>query len=501
MCGIAGIWGADDLDTVSGMIDRMAHRGPDGEGYFRAADAHTVLGHKRLAVIDPERGDQPIHGDRVTSAIVGNTEIYNHADLREDLELHHRFGSRSDTEAALHLYEDLGASMAPRLDGMFALAIADEEELFLARDPLGIKPLYVGRKDKALVFASELKALAGIARQVRSLPPGTCFHSQHGFRTYYTVPDGQPRDLPLESSVKLVRRAVATAVQKRLMSDVPMGVFLSGGLDSSIVAALMREHVDELHTFSAGLEGSPDLRAARRMAEHLDATHHEAVFTVDEVEEHLAEIVFHLESFDQYLVRSAIPCFFCSRLAARHVKVVLTGEGADELFAGYRYLQRMRDDRRLHDELRRLVAGLHSLNLQRVDRLTMAHSLEARVPFLDVGVVQLAQVLPARFKLYDGDDGERVEKWILRRAFEDILPAEIAWRGKQQFDEGSGTTDVIADVCGRLAGDEPAKEYRAAHPQDRLRSAEECLYHRLLRQSFEAPEEVLANVARWTPED
>jgi asparagine synthase (glutamine-hydrolysing) len=237
------------------------------------------------------------------------------------------------------------------------------------------------------------------------------------------------------------------------------------------------------------------------MAEHLDATHHEAVFTVDEIEEHLAEIVFHLESFDQYLVRSAIPCFFCARLAARYVKVVLTGEGADELFAGYRYLRRMREDDRLHDELRRLVTGLHALNLQRVDRLTMAHSLEARVPFLDVGVVQLAQVLPARFKLHDGGGGERVEKWILRRAFEDILPAEIVWRGKQQFDEGSGTADVIADVCGRLAGDERAEEYRAAHPQDRLRSAEECLYHRLLRQSFEAPEEVLANVARWTPED
>jgi asparagine synthase (glutamine-hydrolysing) len=499
MCGIAGIWGDDDVAAVRAMIDRLSHRGPDGEGLFAAADGATVLGHARLAVMDPQGGHQPMEGDRAPAAIVGNGEIYNYPELREDLELHHRFSSGSDTEVALHLYEDLGPSMARRLDGMFALAIADGDGLFLARDPLGIKPLYVGRRNAALVFASEIKALAGAADQVQRFPPGTCFHSSTGFRPFYDVPDRQPRDFTLDTALRLVRETLLRAVEKRLMSDVPVGVFLSGGLDSSVVAALMRERVDELHTFSVGLEGSPDLQAARRVAEHLDARHHESVFTVEDIERHLPEIVFHLESFDQHLVRSAVPCFFCARLAADHVKVVLTGEGADELFAGYSYLRGIREEARLHDELRRLVTGLHGLNLQRVDRLTMAHSLEARVPFLDIAMVQLAQVIPPRFKLYDDGSGRRVEKWILRRAFEDLLPGDIVWRAKEQFDEGTGTSAVIAALCERALDLDAARRYSATHHSDALRSVEECYYHQLLVQPYERPRDVLADVSRWAP--
>jgi asparagine synthase (glutamine-hydrolysing) len=499
MCGIAGVWGDDDVEVVRGMIAKMSHRGPDGSGYHRAEDSKTVLGHTRLAVMDPQGGAQPMHGDRAPNTIVGNSEIYNYPELREDLEFHHRFGSRSDTEVALHLYEDLGVSTAQRLDGMFAIAIADEEGLFLARDPIGIKPLYVGRRNSALLFASELKALAGVAEQVRPFPPGTCFHSPTGFRTYYVVPDSQPRELELQPLLDIVRATLTEAVRKRLMSDVPVGVFLSGGLDSSIIAALMRDQMDELHTFAVGREGSPDLRAARTVAQHLGTHHHEAVFTTADIERHLPEIVFHLESFDQHLVRSAIPCFFCARLAAEHVKVVLTGEGADELFAGYRYLHEMHDDRRLHDELRRLVTGLHGLNLQRVDRLTMAHSLEARVPFLDLAVVQLAQVIHPRLKLRDNGNGGRTEKWILRRAFEDLLPAEIIEREKAQFDAGSGATQAVAEVCERLVDGDRVDRYMEQHAGDRLRSAEECFYHQLLVSAYDAPAEVLANVSRWMP--
>lgn len=497
MCGIAGIWGDGDVGLVRGMIDRLAHRGPDGSGFYRDEGSPTVLGNTRLAVIDPQGGGQPIHGDRAAAAIVGNGEIYNCAELREDLEFHHRFRSRSDTEVALHLYEDLGASTARRLDGMFAIAIADEDGLFLARDPIGVKPLYIGRRGASLLFASELKALDGLAEQVRPLPPGTCFHSSTGFHTYYTVPDGQPRELSLEPLLDILRATLDNAVRKRLMSDVPVGVFLSGGLDSSIVAALMRPHVDELHSFAVGFEGSPDLRAARRVAEHLDTRHHEAVLTAEAIERYLPEIVFHLESYDQHLVRSAVPCFFCARLAARHVKVVLTGEGADELFAGYDYLGGLGGDEALHEELRRLVTGLHALNLQRVDRLTMAHSLEARVPFLDVDMVQLAQVIPPALKLHDDGDRGRTDKWILRRAFEHLLPEDIAWRGKQQFDQGSGAAGALPRVTAGMIGREEAARYAKQHGRARLRSAEECLYHHLLVQAYEAPEQVLANVARW----
>jgi asparagine synthase (glutamine-hydrolysing) len=287
-------------------------------------------------------------------------------------------------------------------------------------------------------------------------------------------------------------------VVKRLMSDVPVGAFLSGGLDSSLIAALARKHVDTLHTFSVGIEGSRDLAAARRVARHLDTIHHEYVLTQEEILARLPEIVHSLESFDQDLVRSAIPCYFTSRLAAQEVKVILTGEGADELFAGYTYYRGIVDDETLHRELHRSVSSLHNINLQRVDRLTMAHSIAGRVPFLDLELIDLAQRIPARMKLKKGPDESLVEKWILRKAFEDLLPREIVWRRKEQFDEGSGAVDILSvGLDGFLPANQTGRyirEHRGAH----LRSTEECAYHKLLVEAFEYPQVVLENVARWS---
>ena len=498
MCGISGMWGGYEETLVLDMMKKLAHRGPDAEGLHVNGD-QGALGHRRLSIMDPAGGDQPIYNEDRSSAIVANGEIYNFPDLREQLQ-QHCFRTANDSEAILHVFEDAGMAAVRALDGMFAFAIAGDGDLFMARDPIGIKPLYYGSRrthDEAFYFASELKALVGWAEEVHEFPPGTCYHSESGFTTYYTVPALQPRDVPLELRLEILRATLEEAVGKRLMSDVPLGAFLSGGLDSSIIAALMRRQVDELHTFSVGIEGSRDLEAARVVARHLDTAHHEYVYTAAEVVEKLPEIIYHLESFDQDLVRSAIPCYFCSRLAAEHVKVIMTGEGADELFAGYGYYRDLDDADSLHRELHRSVTSLHNINLQRVDRLTMAHGLEGRVPFLDLVMIEVAQTIPPELKLYRDESGRRVEKWILRRACEDLLPPEILWRDKEQFDEGSGTLELLQEVLQGAAADIDPQGYAAQYPEDELRSTEECFYHRLLCQVFERPHLVRQNVARW----
>lgn len=494
MCGIAGIWGSADRGRVRRMMETLSHRGPDARGY-RARD-HGTLGHVRLSIMDPAHGHQPIEDETGERAIVANGEVYNFPSLRRRLDPQHRFRTRSDSESALHLYEDMGPRAVRSLDGMYAFAIADGADLFLARDPLGIKPLYYGTSDGDFVFASELKALVGLAEDVHEFPPGTFYHSALGFRPYYVVPDRRPRSMPLGVRLDLLRTTLERAVVKRLMSDVPVGAFLSGGLDSSLIAALARPHVEELHTFSVGFEGSPDLEAARETAEHLDTVHHEHVMRAEEVKARLPEILYHLESFDQDLVRSAVPCDFVARLASEHVKVVLTGEGADEIFAGYRYYKDIVSEDALQGELRRSVAGLHNVNLQRVDRLTMAHSVEGRVPFLDLEMVELGQTVPIELKVRE-DHGRSVEKWILRKAFEDLLPPEILWRDKARFDEGTGTSDRLAAIAGELMSSGEAEHYANRFADARLRSAEECAYHRLLSETYSGADVVFGNVARW----
>ena len=501
MCGIVGIWGDVDRSKVQSMIEAQRHRGPDGHG-MHILVGQGVLGHIRLAIMDPAHGQQPIHNEDHSVALVANGMIYNHPQLRKQLGEAHNFISHSDSETILHIYEEHGLSTPQFLDGMFAFAISEGDRLVLARDRIGIKPLYYGWQknedgSKTMYFASELKALTQLAENIKEFPPGTLYDSRSGFHTYYAVPDRVPLELDLEVHIRRIRETIEAAVKKRLLSDVPLGAFLSGGLDSSIIAAVAKKYMPELHTFSVGNEGSRDLEAARRVARHIGSIHHEYVYTAAEVVEKLPEIIYHLESFDQDLVRSAIPTWFCARLAAEKVKVILTGEGADELFAGYTYHKTIASDEALHDELRRSITRLHNINLQRVDRMTMRHAIEARVPFLDTEVIALAQTVPPRFKLYAGTDGRRIEKWILRKAFEDLLPADITWRNKEQFDEGSGMVDMLPDVLKRAASGIDTEAYKSRFHADRLRSNEECFYHRLLMEQFEQPQEILANVGRW----
>jgi asparagine synthase (glutamine-hydrolysing) len=488
MCGITGIWGAVDVETVEAMMEELGHRGPDDRGVFVSPEGSGVLGHTRLSIMDPEKGHQPLFSEDRAKAIVANGEIYNFPLLLPELSKRHTFGTKNDSEAIVHLYEERGADTVSGLDGMYAFIIADGADLFAARDPIGIKPLYYGKKDNALLFASEIKALSPHCDTVHEFPPGTRYHSQRGFETFYTVPELAPEDMTVEESMRRIRETVEQSVVKRLMSDVPVGAFLSGGLDSSIIAAVARKHLPELHTFSVGVEGSSDLEAARVVARHIDSIHHEYLLTEQEIRETLPEIIYYLESFDQDLVRSAIPCFFTSRLAAEYVKVILTGEGADELYAGYTYYKDISDASILNRELRRSVSSLHNINLQRVDRMTMAHSIEGRVPFLDLSSIRLGQQIPPEFKL---SGGGRIEKWILRKAFEDLLPREIAWRVKEQFDEGSGVA-ALQERSGKNGNNG-----RFDRTGVKIRSVEEAAYFDIFQSVFEQPGIILSNVARW----
>ncbi len=479
------------------MLDKMIHRGPDAVGEMTFEAAPGIFGHRRLSIMDPEGGNQPINNETGSMSIVANGEIYNFPELRRSLAGSHRIKTTSDTEAVLHLYEDIGEDLVDNLEGMYALAIADGKNLFVARDPIGIKPLYYTEGSDGFYFASELKPLAAISGDVREFPPGTYYHSRHGFKTFYTVPELRVEEEPVEVLTARLRKTLESVVESHLMSDVPLGVFLSGGLDSSITTALSRQMMGKpIHSFSVGVKGSSDLEAARMLSRYLDTIHHEYLITVEEVMEKLPEIIYYLESYDQDLVRSAIPTYFTARLASEHVKVVLSGEGADELFAGYAYYKDLEvSDEVMQGELRRSVSTLHNINLQRADRLTMAHSIEARVPFLDLAVIEMSMKIPARYKLYGTPP---VEKWILRRAVSDLLPDEITWRKKEQFDEGSGIVDFISQAISDRFSPAEAREHRKKYPGVSIRSTEECYYHKMFMDVFEHPEAIMKNIGRWS---
>lgn len=486
MCGLAGLWNRRDADDVQSMLSRLIHRGPDDEG--RLESASGTLGHRRLSIIDPAGGRQPIVEERSSLAATVNGEIYNAGTLRRELQGRHPFVTKSDSEASLHLYAEEGPAAIGRLDGMYAIAIADGEKLYLARDPIGIKPLYLREYKNSISYASELKAFGRALDDVREFPPGTWFRSDLGMHSYYRLPWRRPEKRSVRFWRDELQRTLDDAVEKRLISDVPVGTFLSGGLDSSIVTALAQRHLGNVHTVAAGLAGSPDLIAAREVSRHLGTNHHESTFSAEDIADCLPEIIYHLESFDVDLVRSAIPCFFASRTAARHMKVVLSGEGADELFAGYSYHREFDDSGMLHEELGGSIGALHNMNLQRVDRMTMAHSIEGRVPFLDLDVISLAARIPPQLKLRGSP---LVEKWILRVAFETMLPESIAWRVKSQFDEGSGTSDYLAKTVTSLAKRHGVAVERAAT----TREIEERVYRSIFRRYFPAAAERL--VARW----
>jgi len=488
MCGIAALWGASDREFIGSILDAQEHRGPDGRGLAGVGGDKGLFGHCRLSIIDPQGGAQPLKAGDSGWTLIANGMIYNDREIRAELG-EGRFSTGSDSESILRSVARDGTAAVNGLDGMFAFVMSNGRELVAARDPIGIKPLYMGRRQQSLAFASEIKALTGWSESIEEFPAGHVFDTARGLRPYYTVPPARPDAWDLEDALEALRDCLERAVHKRLRSDVPFGALLSGGLDSSIIAALAAREVDRLKTFAVGFENSPDLLAARKVARHIGSEHRELVITPQQAMKELPAILRHLESFDQDLVRSAVPCWFVSRLASDEVKVVLTGEGADELYAGYTYYRDIPEADALGDELRRSVTSMHDINLQRVDRMTMAHGLEARVPFLDTDMIALAMSLPAEWKLADRN-GRRVEKWLLREAFEHLLPHDIVWRDKLQFDQGSGVAGFIVGAASRLAEE-------GGIAVDGTRSREEAYYRALLAEACETPQPVLDLVSHW----
>jgi asparagine synthase (glutamine-hydrolysing) len=493
MCGFVCLWKIDDLALAQRMIEKIAHRGPDEVQVSRAPNVPATMAHCRLSIIGPADGSQPIYS--AEDVLVANGEIYNYADLRAILG-ESAFQTQSDSETILHLFRSDQLRWIAKLDGMFAFVLATPERVLAARDPLGIKPLFMARLAGGLAFASELKAFDGLGlRAVDAIDPGALYDSIDGFREWYRMPHGAAELGPDEDPEPIwreLRLVLEAAVRKWMVADVEVGAFLSGGLDSSIIAALAAQAIRRpLKTFSVGTEHSPDLAAARAVAAHIGSDHHELIFDADELARVLPHVIYHLESADVDLVRSAMPTHFATTLARRHVKAVLTGEGADELFAGYTYHHAYaRKPRALADEITRSLGAMHNINLQRVDRITMAQGLEARTPFLDRDLIDFAQSIPASLKMRTGDDPARptIEKWILRKACEDLLPARLLWRRKAQFDEGSGTIDVLDRALSLVLGVTP--------PIDREREGR--LYERLLREQYEDADLILQQAGMWT---
>jgi asparagine synthase (glutamine-hydrolysing) len=489
MSGIVAAHGPFDPRLGERMLDRLAHRGPDARGTRQVGDAW--LGHRRLSIVDPVGGDQPLANDGGDLWLVGDGEIYNHRQLRAELGAV-SFRTGSDHEAALRLFERDGLAGIEQLWGTFAFVVAGSDGRFAAvRDTLGVAPLYWARRDETVLFASELKAFdEDWQPAVEPLPTGHFWTPDDGLSEWRQSAGGPsvlmrrraPDEDPPEWVFDAVRESVVRAVETALVADVPVGAFLSGGLDSSVVCAIAALSAQRsggaFPTFAAGLKGSPDLAAAQLVADHIGSEHRERVYTADEAIALVPEVIGMLESFDPMLVHSSVPNHLVATLAREHVKAVLIGEGADELYAGYSHYAEIDSAEELREELLATIRGLHNLGLQRVDRITAASGIEARIPFLDLDVVELALALPPAWKLKSGD---RPEKWLLRRAFEGWLPDEVLWRGKQQFGQGTGMDEVLRAHYGdTVSAEELERECNSVEPP--LRTREELANYRIFRE-------------------
>jgi asparagine synthase (glutamine-hydrolysing) len=400
----------------------------------------------------------------------------------------------------------MGSDCVYDLDGMFAFAIYDGDNYMLARDPIGIKPLYYGYVDNKLYFSSELGAmsLAGV-EEVHEFPAGLYYTPKEGFVQYYQVPPIQHHMLAdVEEASTLIRNRFIKAVKKRLLADreVHVGSFCSGGLDSSLVASIAADEIPHLHTFVVGMKDaagreSDDLKASRIAAEHIGSTHHEYIFTEDEYYDALPVVISKLETYDPSLVRCAVPCYFTCKCAADHVTVVLTGEGADEIFAGYQYMKHFPRGK-VNLEARRLLTGVHNINLQRADRMGMLFSLELRVPFFDVAMIDLAMRIPPELKICE-HNGSLIEKWILRKAFDGTgyLPDDILWRYKVQYTQGAGCEDLGEKLAEREISDDDLERIQAENPDAVITCKESAYYFNLFRK-YHPQDSVLTSIGIWT---
>jgi asparagine synthase (glutamine-hydrolysing) len=506
MCGIVVSFDyqkveADQRSQLLEMSKKIRHRGPDWSGIF--SDNHAVLAHERLAIVDPASGKQPLFNKEQTLVLAANGEIYNHRDLRAQVGDSYEFLTQSDCEVILGLYDSEGISFLDKLNGIFGFALYDKakNDYLIARDHMGIIPLYMGWDEEGVFYAaSELKALEGFCTQIELFPPGhyktrSLYKPEPWYdrewKSYDAVKDN-------EASISELRKALEDAVERQLMSDVPYGVLLSGGLDSSITSAIAKKFSSlrvesgntedawwpRLHSFAVGLKGSPDLAAAQKVADHIGTVHHEITFTIQEGLDAIKDVIYHLETYDITTIRAATPMYLMARvIKSMGIKMVLSGEGSDELFGGYLYFHKAPNAKEFHEETVRKLDNLHMYDCLRANKALSAWGIEGRVPFLDKEFIDVAMRLNPSEKMITSD---RMEKWVLRKAFEDMLPAEVAWRQKEQFSDGVGYSwiDTLKELVNSEVSDKQMEQATYKFPIQTPQTKEEYFYRSIFYSHF-----------------
>jgi asparagine synthase (glutamine-hydrolysing) len=487
--------------NVLKMAKKVRHRGPDWSGIY--SNNNAVLAHERLAIVDPTSGKQPIISDDGHKVIAVNGEIYNHVDLKEEQVPDYNFKTQSDCEVILALYQKKGVNFLNDLNGIFAFALYDSsnDKYLIARDHMGIIPLYIGW-DKQNIFyvSSELKSLEGICNKIELFPPGHYLDSSDGKLTKWYVPNWTSFDSVKysETKIKLIHDSLSSAVKRQLMSDVPYGVLLSGGLDSSITSALAKKFASkriesndqqdawwpQLHSFSVGLEGAPDLKAAKIVADHIGTVHHEINFTVQEGVDAIRDVIYHLETYDVTTVRASTPMYLMARaIKSLGIKMVLSGEGADELFGGYLYFHKAPNAKEFHEETVRKLDKLHQYDCLRANKSLAAWGIEGRVPFLDKEFIDVAMEINPEDKMIKNG---RIEKWVLREAFKDYLPETVLWRQKEQFSDGVGYSwiDSLKELVSKEVSDSDFKNASKIFPINPPQNKEEFYYRSIFKDHF-----------------
>lgn len=506
MCGILGIFDIkqepQSLRTQAlKMAKRLRHRGPDWSGIYCGDKA--ILAHERLAIVDPSSGKQPLFSKDGKLVLAVNGEIYNHQKFRREYEDKYEFLTQSDCEVILALYRYKGVDFLEDLNGIFAFTLYDiENDVYLiARDHIGIVPLYVGWDSHGTFYAaSELKALEGFCSKIEEFKPGHYLSSKDGKMTRWYKRDWMEYEEVKnnKSDIDTLRNALEDAVHRQLMSDVPYGVLLSGGLDSSIISAIAKKFAakrvesnntqdawwPQLHSFAVGLEGSPDLAAARKVADHIGTIHHEIHFTIQEGLDAIRDVIYHLETYDTTTVRASTPMYLMARvIRSMGVKMVLSGEGADEIFGGYLYFHKAPNAEEFHKETVRKIDKLHLYDCLRANKSLAAWGIEGRVPFLDKEFMDVAM----RLNPVDKMSGKgKMEKWILRKAFEEYLPDSIVWRQKEQFSDGVGYgwIDTLKQITSAHVTDEEMLNVSERYPINPPMSKEEYYYRTLFHELF-----------------
>jgi asparagine synthase (glutamine-hydrolysing) len=483
------------------MSKKIRHRGPDWSGIY--SDEKTVMAHERLAIVDPASGQQPLFSEDKKLILAANGEIYNHRELRKQFNGTYNFQTASDCEIILALYKEKGVDFIDDLNGIFGFALYDVENdtYFIARDHMGIIPLYIGWDQNGTFYvASELKALEGVCTKIELFPPGHYMSSTDGkfvkwYKREWTEYDAVKEN---ETSIAEVKKALEDAVHRQLMSDVPYGVLLSGGLDSSVTSAIAKKYAQkrvesddtseawypQLHSFSVGLDGSPDLAAAQKVADYIGTIHHEIKFTIQEGLDAIKDVIYNIETYDITTIRSSTPMYLMARvIKSMGIKMVLSGEGADEIFGGYLYFHKAPNAEEFHDETVRKLDKLHMYDCLRANKSLMAWGIEGRVPFLDKEFIDVAMRINPQDKMING---ERMEKWVIRKAFEDMLPESVAWRQKEQFSDGVGYSwiDTLKDVVDKEVSDEQLANAKFRFPIQTPQNKEEFYYRSIFEGHF-----------------